>query len=930
MQAGQGKGRLTDRRMLPPVHRYSSHLLGDALIPASSLPYPRLRCRSLRGTVLRRRGPSSAVSTVGSSVALVAICLGLALLLTGGCAQLRLPQIDPTGQRIFLPPPNSTQLTLPRLHATETEPGLIPNPAFAAPPTPPPCVDASGAPLCNLFDPQTRHWKELQRKFRQPGAAGELLLTPLRVVAPVGGEVVLLAGICGPDGYLVKRQPIEWMLSPDSVGTFIEVGDEDRSLLMRTVRFRDPKVEKLDVDFAKGRTSSKSGLITRGTTNPRDDIPLLEGQTWLSLSSPSEGISRVTVLAPDSELWDRRRQTATIYWVDAQWEFPAPVIRRAGEPVTLITRVTKAENLVPAEGWIVEYTIQDPSIATFDPATGSTKATVVVNQDGQAPVTVHAQPGAFGTTLIAIDVIRPEQPEDNLPRLVLGRGTTSVTFSSAGLALHAEGPAMGSVGEPMTYRAVMANPGDIDAENARLTLRIPAGTRVVDRSLQPTTETDDYLVWDQGVLPAGRQLETIVTLEALQAGVFDVIFQAEAAGGLSQQRAVRTEVVQPSLSVRFQPAGGVAQAEVGETVQYEIDIQNSGRQALTGIRLVIESDPGLPELNTGQNRVEQDIPVLQPGETRHIGIAFQVQQATQLGARLQVYAGGQLLAEKSTSVLGHPPRPKQADVDVAIEFPSEVTVGSPGVRAIVTVSNPGEVTLNDLQVDLEFDRSLRPVAVDNSNAGRFQVAPGGRAATWQVPTLFARPADGAPYMRQLILEFEVVSATDRGVLAATVRSDQGATDQATATFRAVAPTPPPATTPAQPVLPPESERAGQLQLTIDDYGDPTVVGRPLRYDLTVTNAQNLPDRNVAVLMRLPPGVDLNQITRDGNPVNYQFAENNTIVLPNIQFMRPGESITFFIVVTPQIPQRMELRAQAYSDARPDPVEAAETTQVNLQ
>lgn len=65
----------------------------------------------------------------------------------------------------------------------------------------------------------------------------------MRVVAPVGGEVVLLAGICGEDGYFVKREPLEWMLSPDSVGTFIEVGDDNTSRLINTLR-SNPKSKK--------------------------------------------------------------------------------------------------------------------------------------------------------------------------------------------------------------------------------------------------------------------------------------------------------------------------------------------------------------------------------------------------------------------------------------------------------------------------------------------------------------------------------------------------------------------------------------------------------------------------------------------------------------------------------------------------------------
>jgi hypothetical protein len=82
---------------------------------------------------------------------------------------------------------------------------------------------------------------------------GELLLTPTKLVAPVGGEVILLAGICGKDGLLVTGEPIEWMLSPESVGQIIDVGDNNQSHRQHLFKkhHNDADVGKLDVDFAR-------------------------------------------------------------------------------------------------------------------------------------------------------------------------------------------------------------------------------------------------------------------------------------------------------------------------------------------------------------------------------------------------------------------------------------------------------------------------------------------------------------------------------------------------------------------------------------------------------------------------------------------------------------------------------------------------------
>ena len=58
-------------------------------------------------------------------------------------------------------------------------------------------------------------------------------LDPLDGVLGLGAdEVVLLSGICGDKGYLQVGEPLEWMLTPESVGTFIQVGDDDPGVLL--------------------------------------------------------------------------------------------------------------------------------------------------------------------------------------------------------------------------------------------------------------------------------------------------------------------------------------------------------------------------------------------------------------------------------------------------------------------------------------------------------------------------------------------------------------------------------------------------------------------------------------------------------------------------------------------------------------------------
>src|SRR5205814_825687 len=81
---------------------------------------------------------------------------------------------------------------------------------------------------------------------------------------------------------------------------------------------------KIDSRYAINSTLFHPMTLDRGTPVPTDDVLVQSGQAWVTVTSPTEGTSRVTVFAPQVYGWDRRQQTASIYWVDAQWRFPPP------------------------------------------------------------------------------------------------------------------------------------------------------------------------------------------------------------------------------------------------------------------------------------------------------------------------------------------------------------------------------------------------------------------------------------------------------------------------------------------------------------------------------------------------------------------------------------------------------------------------------
>ncbi len=77
-----------------------------------------------------------------------------------------------------------------------------------------------------------------------------------------------------------------------------------------------------------------------------------------------------------------------------------------------------------------------------------------------------------------------------------------------------------------------------------------------------------------------------------------------------------------------------------------------------------------------------------------------------------------------------------------------------------------------------------------------------------------------------------------------------------------------------------------------------------RFFVRITNNQNLEDRNLRIQFALPQGIDITALQRDANPVAVVNNGNGiwTIREP-IRFIRAGEALSFFLVVTPRVAPR---------------------------
>jgi uncharacterized repeat protein (TIGR01451 family) len=565
-------------------------------------------------------------------------------LVAGGCANCQLPRIDPSGDHIFIfPQPGAPPAATPG--------------AFSVP---------RSSPL----------------------AAGQwgISVSPSQVIAPVGSEVVMIASVCGSEGFMLTDQRVEWLLAPDGAGQFMSPGERRPLDIINRLHGLPAKI---DSRYVINTTLFSPRTLDRGTPTPTDDVLVQSGQSWVSVTSPSEGTSRVTVFAPEVPGWDRRQQTASIYWVDAQWRFPSPGITPVGSRKTLTTVLTRHTDNSPLPLWHVRYEIIGGPEAGFAPD-GATSLEIASNEAGEATVEIFQKQPAAGTNQIQIQVIRPAGVGGQNRALPVGAGATLQTWTSdepgapaterpsapmaqpapiappvaitpppvAQIEVAIIGPRTAFVDSDVQFEVRVINRGTVTASQLLVTDRFDSGLQHAVAASPIEKNLDD--------LPPGSMASFGVTLRVTQPGQLCQDIEVTGAGGVRatarhclaarppafQPPAAQTEPTQPPVAqpIPAQPPTespavtapalsvkktGPDRRRVGEMAEFTIDVTNGGPDPIEDLVITDNYETSLrPEQATegfeqsaGQGLVWR-IGTLAAGKTIRRRVVFSCQQET--------------------------------------------------------------------------------------------------------------------------------------------------------------------------------------------------------------------------------------------------------------------------------------------------------------
>lgn len=855
------------------------------------------------------------------------LIIGLAVWLPlAGCSSFRLPAVDPTGSRICLPPPNSTGLIW-------NEPGWqakFPKPAFEAPPDPEDCRDLAAETAAETSSgagpdyPVMGEWRASfwRRTLHPVGENATVSLTPGNMIVPIGSEVVLIGGVCDGDGFYRQGEPVEWLLGNGSVGTFLDLNQPDSPLMHGL--FHGPVGGKVCHNMAVGETISEPKVLDRGTPETADDVQLEAGQAWISLTSASEGTSQVTFFAPEVPSWQRRQQTALIHWVDAKWTFPPPSFN-GGSGIDITTLVNRQSDGGGVSGWIVRYSILGGAPATLS------SAEVFTDGSGQAPVRVTPNGPGEGATQIGIQIVRPGKSPAEPAQLVLGQGSTLITWSSASLALAVESlQPQAEAGQALGFRISVTNQGNLAAPDVIVRGTLPAGARVVEstpaqQGFYPAAE------WRLGQVNPGQTQTIDVTLQADQPGQIQLCATAQSGSILTSQQCAATQVISPPLRVAI---SGAANAVVGQRLVFDITVTNLTNQTLTDLVLRNFFDSGLRN-NRGASPLERTIPSLAPGESQTYPVGFDVVQAGQQCQRAEVShsATGTARAEKCIQVI-EAARPN-VTISVTADRPS-VAVGEM-VTATMVVTNTGSMSVNRLQVSDQLDSGLELVRASDGyrqEAGQLiwtiPTLPAGAQLTFSVTTR-ATAANPSVCHRAQVTTEEGGQAADQVCVEITAGAG-GATSVPPAVtppgsgLDGVPPLPPAGTTPppgtaAQPGTSP-ANGMNEFQVMLNARPAQAAVRQEVMLIITIQNWTNTPYNQVTPRLFLPDGVRFVSAVSPTASTPRFGANEQEIIFETTEVVRPGErALTYLVRVIPNNPGNLNFRLQVESPDLPQPREA---------
>ena len=455
----------------------------------------------------------------------------------------------------------------------------------------------------------------------------------------VGGLQVFLATVYDQQGAARRGRRVEWML--EGPGQIIEVDEggiyPDRGY-------------KVNEKYAVSYTGYLQHKFDRGNKDPKDDFVVNPGQTFCIVTCAKEGETRVTAYVPAIYDMDKNRMTVTNYWLDAQWKIPEP--QQARKVARLVTKVFKASDSQPLQGYRVRYRVLDGQPALFANTNGP-EIDATSDSLGNGIVELRQQTPQMGFTRIGLELIRPpDLGSVTGAGVVVLRGETTVEWVGSGLTLSKIGPSVVSINSDFDYQLTVTNTSRSPSDPLTIEDDLPAGMQFVSADPMPVGQEGTRLIWTLLPLPAGGAKAINLKVRATRGGQYNNLARVIDQDRIKAAEAFfTTTATSPSLKVSATaPATGYVNGDVPFTVR----VENTGDAPASNVIVTSNYDDGLVFYYNGQPSPDRSVAMspfnLAPREARDFTLNLKAVKAGQLGVRVGASADGGLRDETSAAV----------------------------------------------------------------------------------------------------------------------------------------------------------------------------------------------------------------------------------------------------------------------------------------
>ncbi len=702
----------------------------------------------------------------------------------------------------------------------------------------------------------------------------ELALEPQVMTSQVGSQVILLATVRDEKTVPRRQRLVEWKVTN---GTIVEV-DESGCL---------PGRGAVEGNTAYSFTSHFEQRLTRGNNVKADDVMVRPGQTWCVVTSPVEGDTHITAVAPAIFNWDKRMKTTIIRWVDATWEFPPRAVARFGTEHEFVTKMARFTDRNPLSKYRVRYKILDGPPAILLPS--RTQEEVVISDlNGLAKVRIAQVGAASGVNRVSVEIIRPPDPTTPTGSGVsIVTGETSVEWLAPSVKLNHVGPPSVALEQATVFTTTAKNDGRLDSQWVEIKLPVPDGMEFVS-SNPPAEPRAGVLEYPFTTLGPGQAHTVQATFRAKRAGPIRSIAIMRTAEGQTDQQELTTVATTPQLKTEIlAPKTGI----VDVPISYVIRLSNPGTGDLDDISVKAEYDPGLeselvknPLNDPVKNVVATKAAGLKAGASRDEVLVLTPRRAGPLGVRVTATSSG-LLAPAAHIVAVQKP-----NVSLRVQGPEKRYVGRPAEYRIL-VKNEGEADQSGVIV-----RDRLPAELRYSTSTRAGTHVAGEV-TWNLGTLKAG--------EEAVLELsaDCLKAAPAAEKVTLLSADGGVRVEKSVRLLI--------------------EGIAAIKMEMRHDFAPVEVGKNVIYRMTLTNTGSAPAQKIAVKATLP---DLLKAIRASGPTK-EFLAGKFVSFDTVEILQPGAKVQFIFECQALKEGDARFRVEYTSDLNPAPIFEEEATRL---